>query len=196
MDSDRGSISQWLEGLREGESLAAQQLWNRYFLRLAEVAQKRFLRLPTGQTGEDVALSAMKSLMLGVQENRYPDLHDRCGLWPLLITITARKSISEQRRQYAQKRTRAREKSLDDLQAFLGEEPSAEFAVELRDELERLDRTLNDETLSRIVIMKLEGASHEEIAEKLNCSARTVIRKLNRIRQEWISASEMSEAER
>lgn len=182
---DRGSVSHWLDGLREGDSMAAQELWDRYFARLASVAQARLQSLSREASGEDIALSAIKSVMIGVRENRYPDLNDRSGLWPLLVTITARKSISEQRRQLAQKRTRAIECRLEDVQDYIGVEPSPEFAIEVADELERLVRVLDDSNLRHIVEQKLAGYTNEEIAEELDCSTRTVIRKLKRIRQEW-----------
>ena len=188
--TDKGSVSHWLEGLREGDSVAAQELWDRYFARLATVAEARLAHLAREASGEDVALSAIKSVMLGVREKRYPDLNDRSGLWPLLVTITARKSVSEQRRQLAQKRSRAAECRLQDLKDYIGVEPSPEFAVEVADELERLVMTLDDPSLREIVEMKLAGATNEEIGEKLGCSKRTVIRKLKLIRQEWRGADD------
>ncbi len=182
---DQGSVSHWLDGLRDGDSAAAQELWDRYFARLASVAQARLMSLSQDVSGEDVALSALKSVMVGVRENRYPNLKDRSGLWPLLVTITARKSVSEQRRQLAQKRSRAMECRLEDIQDYIGVEPRPEFAVEVADELEHLFHALDDPTLCQIVEKKLGGCTNEEIAEEINCSVRTVIRKLKRIRQEW-----------
>lgn len=180
-----GSVSHWLDGLRKGDSVAAQELWNRYFARLVAVAQARLSRLSAEASGEDIALSALKSVMIGLQANRFPDLTDRDSLWPLLVTITARKAISEQRRQLAGRRTRNLECSLNDLRDFIGVEPSPDFAVEVADELERLVRSLGDAYLRQIVEKKIAGFTNDEIAEELGCSVRTVIRKLDRIRREW-----------
>jgi RNA polymerase sigma factor (sigma-70 family) len=186
MEADpRGSVSHWLSGLRAGDDAAAQELWNRYFTRLVQVAQTRLRHLARESSGEDVALSALKSVMIGVRENRFPDLDDRTSLWPLLVTITARKAISQQRRQLARKRSAANEKPVTEVQAYIGHEPSPEFAVEVADQIEHLVREMNDEVLGTIVQRKLEGYTHEEIADELGCSPRTVIRKLKRIRQEW-----------
>ena len=123
--------------------------------------------------------------MIGLQANRFPDLTDRDSLWPLLVTITARKAISEQRRQLAGRRTRNLECSLNDLRDFIGIEPSPDFAVEVADELERLVKSLGDASLRQIVEKKIAGFTNDEIAEELGCSVRTVIRKLVRIRREW-----------
>lgn len=179
------SVSHWLDGLRAGDSVAAQELWNRYFARLVSVAQARLSRLSAETSGEDIALSALKSVMIGLQANRFPDLTDRDSLWPLLVTITARKAISEQRRQLAGRRTRNLECSLNDLRDFIGIEPSPDFAVEVADELERLVKSLGDASLRQIVEKKIAGFTNDEIAEELGCSVRTVIRKLDRIRREW-----------
>ena len=191
----RGSVTHWIEGLRVGDSLAAQNLWSRYFARLAPLAQARLARLSRDRTGEDIALSALKSVMIGLRENRYPDLADGAGLWPLLVTITARKAISEQRRQLAERRRPDRECRLDDVQDYLGAEPTPEFAVEVADELERLALGLGDADLKRIVELKLGGSTNDEIAEELGCTPRTVTRKLGRIREEWALMSGMPQAE-
>lgn len=183
------SVSHWLRGLRDGESVAAQNLWNRYFAQLVPIARGRLARLARDRDGEDVALSAMKSVMLGIRENRFPELSDREGLWPLLVTITARKAISEQRRQLAASRSPDREVSYDDVADYLGEEPSPEFASELADELERMTSALGDDDLQRLVELKLGGWSNDEIAADLGCTTRTVTRKLTRVRQEWAVAS-------
>ena len=193
MEESTGSVSHWLDGLRDGDANAAQELWDRYFARLTAVAQKRLQNISAERSGEDVALSAMKSVMIGIRENRFPDLADRSNLWPLLVTITARKSVSEQRRQLAQKRSKARECRLEDLRDYIGVEPSPEFEVEVSDELERLVVSLSDPTLRTIVERRLAGYSVDEIAADLGCSSRTIIRKLNRVRQEW---REISDPER
>jgi len=183
------SVSHWIEGLRDGDSVAAQQLWDRYFQRLVTVARARLQGLSHDVSGQDIALSALKSVVIGVQENRYPNLVDRESLWPLLVTITARKSISEQRRQLAQKRTRTRECSWEEVQEYVGTDPSPEFALEVADYLEQLLTSLGDRSLPRVVEMKLGGFTHQEVAAELGCTERTVKRKLRLIRQEWLKAS-------
>jgi RNA polymerase sigma factor (sigma-70 family) len=180
-----GSVSHWIQDLKQGDSLAAQQLWNRYFSQLVRVALNRLRGMSQVEAAEDIALSALKSVMIGIEEDRYPLLADRDSLWPLLVTITARKSITEMRRQLAQKRSINMEVQQSDIQEFIGENPTPAFAMEVADELERLVLKLNDPTLRIIVERKLDGVSHEDLAKELGCSPRTVIRKLNRIRQEW-----------
>ena len=182
---EKGSVTQWLESLRTGDSVAAQNLWNRYFAQLVGVAHQRLNRVSAESSGEDVALSALKSVVLGVRANRFQDVTDRTNLWPLLVTITARKAISELRRQLAKKRSAKQSQPATDLLALISDDPSPEFALQVADELQRLVTSFDDETLRKVAFHKLEGYSNEEIANDLGCSTRTVIRKLNRIRQEW-----------
>jgi DNA-directed RNA polymerase specialized sigma24 family protein len=106
-------------------------------------------------------------------------------LWPLLVTITARKAINEIKRQRTKKRDRAAEDHMADVYSFAGHEPSPEFALRVAEEVERLVISLGDEALRTIVARKLEGYTNDEIAKELDVSTRTVVRKLRRIRQEW-----------
>jgi RNA polymerase sigma factor (sigma-70 family) len=186
MDStSRGSVTTWLDGLKEGNEGAAQELWNRYFTQLVEVARRQMRNLARDADEEDVALSALKSAMLGVQDNRFPDLNDRTGLWPLLVTITARKAVNELRRQRAKKRDRAFEQPIVDEQSIAGSDPSPDFALRLTEAIQSLVLALGDKTLQVIAQRKLEGYANDDIAKELNVSTRTVVRKLARIRQEW-----------
>jgi DNA-directed RNA polymerase specialized sigma24 family protein len=64
----------------------------------------------------------------------------------------------------------------------VGREPSAALAVEVADTFRCLVETLEDETLRRIAIWKLEGYTNEEISIRLDCSLKTVSNKLKLIR--------------
>ena len=55
----------------------------------------------------------------------------------------------------------------------------------MTEELERRLESLKDPVQREIAIGKLQGYTHEELAEKLNVSLRTVERKLRLIRLEW-----------
>ena len=39
--SSEGSVTRWIEALQAGDSAAAQQLWERYFRRLVDLARKK-----------------------------------------------------------------------------------------------------------------------------------------------------------
>lgn len=184
-ESRRGSVTTWLDGLKAQHGSAAQELWNRYFATLVTVARRNLHGLGRVADEEDVALSALKSAMLGVQNNRFPDLSDRTGLWPLLVTITARKAANERKRQRTKKRSRASEEPFYEEQTLAWDEASPEFAMCLAEAIQTLVHRLGDQTLQVIAERKLEGYDNADIARDLGVSTRTVERKLARIRQEW-----------
>src|SRR5262249_5902247 len=92
MSSD-GSVTRWFDPLQAGDPAAAQQLWERYFRRMVNLARKKLQGLPRRAADEeDVALSAFDSFCRGAEAGRFPQLLDRDSLWRLLVTLTVRKA--------------------------------------------------------------------------------------------------------
>jgi RNA polymerase sigma factor (sigma-70 family) len=176
--SSADPVSLWISQLKEGQRAAVGLLLERYFGRLVQLARARLRARPgLADADEDVALSAFKSLCLGVERGRFPQLDDRDDLWRLLALLTVRKAIDLQRRQ------RARGEAGEvDLEQLLSREPPPELAAELAEEYRRLLDRLGDPQLQTIALWKVEGYSNEEIAGKLGCGLRSVERKLHRIR--------------
>ena len=194
-----GSVTHWLGALKGGDAAAAQRLWERYFDRLVRLARAKLGAMPRGAADEeDVALSAFHSFCQGAARGRFPRLDDRDNLWRLLVTITARKALDQVRRQARQKRGGGRvlvgsaqaggEDDTDGagLDQVVGQEPTPQFAAMVADECRRLLAALGDETLRRVALLRMEGCSDEEIAARVDCSLRTVSRKLALIRKAWL----------
>ena len=194
-----GSVTHWLGALEGGDAAAAQRLWERYFDRLVRLARAKLGAMPRGAADEeDVALSAFHSFCQGAARGRFPRLDDRDNLWRLLVTITARKALDQVRRQARQKRGGGRvlvgsaqaggEDDTDGagLDQVVGQEPTPQFAAMVADECRRLLAALGDETLRRVALLRMEGYSDEEIAARVDCSLRTVSRKLALIRKAWL----------
>lgn len=177
------NISVWLEQLKQGDRGNVGPLLDRYFQRLVSLASAR-LRGQAQLDGyeEDVALSAFKSLCLGAEKGRYPDLQDRDQLWRLMAVITIRKTIDLQRRK---RRDQPTDQEL--LQECLGREPSPDDVHEMSDQVRQLLDQLPSDELRTIALWKVEGLTNEEVAERLDCVVRTVERKLHQIRQTWQS---------
>jgi DNA-directed RNA polymerase specialized sigma24 family protein len=157
-----------------------QQLLGRYFQRLVQLARARLKGAP-GLAGndEDVALSEFKSLFLGAERDRFPQVADRDDLWRLLALMTVRKAIDLQRRH---KRQEVPTLTVDEV---LSREPPPELAAEMSDEYQRLLDRLGDTQLRAIALWKVEGYTNEEIAARLGCVVRSVERKLYHIRALW-----------
>jgi DNA-directed RNA polymerase specialized sigma24 family protein len=196
MASD-GSVSRWIELLKEGDHAAAQPLWERYFDRLVGLAKAK---LADGRRRaadeEDVSLSAFDSFCRGAAAGRFPKLADRDDLWRLLVMLTARKAFDQMRDEHRLKRgggtvvgqSAFSAPDSDDeaaFERFVGREPTPESAAMVAEECRRLLDCLKSEELRSIAISKMEGYTNAEIAQRLNCATTTVERKLQRIRAQW-----------
>jgi DNA-directed RNA polymerase specialized sigma24 family protein len=53
------------------------------------------------------------------------------------------------------------------------------------DDVELSPERLGDDRLREVALLKLEGSTGEEIAERLQVARRTVVRRLQRIRERW-----------
>ena len=179
---DSKPVTHWIALLRAGDEQAAQHLWEEYFIRLVRLAQNRVRA--TRVDDEAVAASAFNSFCLAAMNGRFPLVADRHDLWQLLIFITGQKAVNHLRREQALKRgggaTFEAETVLDD-QA--GSEPTPEFAAMVLEEFDLLLDKLPNDDLRKIALWKMEGYTHEEIAQKLDCAVRTVANKLDLIRK-------------
>jgi RNA polymerase sigma factor (sigma-70 family) len=191
--SDDGSVTFWIEGLKAGESAAVEELWHRYFESLVRLARAALRGSPRrAEDEEDVALSAFDSFCAAAAQGRFPRLDDREGLWRILVTITRRKALDQVERQARKKRggaAAAGSGSSPDLSQVAGAEPTPEFAALLADECRRLLVSLADERQRQIAMLRMEGYTNEEIAQRLGCGLRSVVRKLDLIRKTWLAES-------
>lgn len=183
-----GSVSYWLTQLKNGDSSADQLIWERYYAQLVRLA-KRKLPNVSGGDEEDVALSAFHSFLVGARRGHFPRLDDRDDLWRILVFITARKASNQRRNDNAIKRGGDFNQTVStDLDQIVGREPSPEFAAMVTDEFRWLLDLLEDETLRKIAILKLEGCNNLEIRDQVGCALRTVVNKLTLIRKTWMDS--------
>jgi DNA-directed RNA polymerase specialized sigma24 family protein len=187
--SSDGSITRLISGMKSGDDEAARRIWDRYSPRLAALAKERLpLWLHCLVSGDDVANSALCSVIMGLRDGRFPDLHDRNDLWGILACITVRKAINEAKRANRQKRRSSGECVPID-ENIVDPGPSPDLARTAAEHFERLIDCLHkkDELLEMIALWKFEGYTSEEIARRLGCSSRRVARKLELIRMTWES---------
>ncbi len=191
-------VTIWVSQLSEGDPLAAEELWNTYFLRMVKVARARLNGAPSRMADEeDVALSAFKSFCRGTRDGRFPQLLEQADPWPLLMALTTRKAIDLVRHEQRVKRGGSGSQSPrfgeaqcvqdihDVLSELISREPDPQVGFQLLDECQHILDTLSDTVLRAIASWKMEGFTTEEIAGKLGCTTRTVERKLQIIRRQW-----------
>jgi DNA-directed RNA polymerase specialized sigma24 family protein len=186
--SNHDSITNWLQALQAGDREAARPLWKRYFHRMVGLARLKLGDPPRGAADEeDVALSAFDSFCQGVEQDQFPCLQDRDDLWRILVAITVRKAVNLIHHEGRLKRGGDQVLETDDeiLDGLLSREPSPAITAAMNDECLRLFELLADETLRKLVILKLEGHTNTESAALLGRTRVTVQRMLSLIQQTW-----------
>lgn len=192
------SISLWISHLKDGNDVAAQQLWDRYSSQLVELARRRLKAAPKRVADEeDIASSVFHSLCRGAAAGRLQSVKNRDDLWWLLLSITKQKVVDHVRRENAQKRGAGRTHSesglggnVDEGRGFaldqlVGADPTPEFIVILEEQHHRLLGLLRDDHLRQIAVSRIEGFTVPEIAAGLHVTTRTIERKLQLIRNAW-----------
>ncbi len=190
------SVTRWIDLLSDGNKQAAEQLWEHISSRLHEFArQKLDPRTRRRYDESDAANSAFHSLCCGLANGRI-EAESRDALWGLLAVITSRK-ISEQRRYLSrQKRGGGAVRGESGfaqfgdagINAVNGKQLSPDMLAEVSESCNQLLEALPDETMKLIVLRKFQSATNGEVADELNCTQRTIERKLERIRRIWVEA--------
>jgi RNA polymerase sigma factor (sigma-70 family) len=198
------SVTQLIQLLRSEDEverdLATRLIWRRYFHDLLELARNHLdRRICRRADEEDVLQSMYKSFCLGQQQGEF-DLAGRDELWKLLVTITLRKARNTARVHRRDKRAIARERTIADegqagsagwlLKQLDAASPSPAEAAVLNEALERRLEALGDSDLRQIALGRLEGYTNREVADRLDCTERSVERRLERIRSKWRSYDE------
>ncbi len=194
-------VSEWIRRVKAGDDDAAQLIWNRYAEQIVEVARRSFGNESRRVSDEeDVAMLALKSLLSGITSGRFPELDNREQLWRLLMVITTRKAAAVIEHNSRQKRGGGLVRGdsalgissespdpglMAGFDRFPSEKPAPDLAALMADETRRLISSLPDATARQIAVLKMEGHTHEEIADKLGCNVRTVERRLKQIREQW-----------
>ena len=188
------SVSEWIGHLKAGEADAARKLWERYADHLAQLARQQLAgRAKVVCDEDDIAQSVFYSICRGAAAGRFGDVNSRDELWWLLLAITKQKAINNFRRESAQKRGPGRIETetalaknqpfrLDDL---VSQTPTPELMLILEEEYASLLDRLDDQRLRQIAILRVEGYTVPEIAEKFGIGTRAIERKLHIIRSIW-----------
>ena len=185
-DLDRGeSVTVWLESLKAGDTAAAATLWRRYFKALVSLARDRLRGAPRAVADEeDAALNAFDSFVRGASRGRFPRLDDRDDLWRLLVVITDRKALDQVQHERRRKRGDGRVVGMAESDetdhpgrgatSVADGTPTPEFAAMVADECRVLLGRLRDDSLRRVALLRMEGFTNEEAADRIGCSLRTI----------------------
>lgn len=180
-------LTRHIAGLRAGDADALAAFFTRFAPILERLADRNLSPAVKRRLGpEDVALSACRTFFRRTKEGEFT-LDDGDAIWRLICAITLTKAREKSRFHHRAKRGIHREVALADgtdsrpgpTPAAAGPDP-ADLA-EFHDLLEFVLAELDDEERAMLEL-KLRGHTHDEIAERLGCSERTVRRLLKKIR--------------
>jgi RNA polymerase sigma-70 factor (ECF subfamily) len=179
-------VARW----RQGDQQAATELFRRYAGRLVALAKSRLSRKMASRVDpEDVVQSVYRCFFADTREGRY-ELERGGDLWHLLVTITLHKLQLQIKKNTRQKRAVDREETFGSENRLLGigakmfaQDPSPVEALAMVEELEQLMRPLAP-LHRRMLELRLQGYTLEEIAGQTGRTQRTVRRVLERLKEQ------------
>lgn len=190
------NVSHWIHLVKDGDSDAANRIWQHYFDRLVRAVRGRLYGQNRAVSDEeDIVLSVFDSFYNAAENGRFPDLSDRDDLWRLLLRMAARKVVDKRRHDLRQRRGgNVRLHSLDhagdDSGGYegrvieaIGDQPSPEMVLMMQESVQQFFSHLGVGQLADLAGAKLEGYSNAEIAQRFGCSERTIERRLHLIRE-------------
>lgn len=180
----------WVRRLAKGDPEVVEEFWGEYGARLQGLASEYLTTRLYRRVGpEDVVQSVCRTFLRRAQIGQF-QLTDSESLWRLLCAITLTKVREKARFHRRQKRSFDRERHFEPAAGDSGgpelqpeaPQPTPAEAVEFADQLDQLLSGMDEEE-RRLVELKLEQFTNQEIADKLGCSERTVRRILKRVQR-------------
>lgn len=203
MAKSPASVSILLEDLKNGNEQVGGEIWQRYMNDLIVLSRRRLNRAPNRRLTdeEDIAVCAFNAFLMGVRAKRFQKLNTRDDLWQVLVMLADRNAIDQIRKQNSQKRGEGKvrgesvfvdqdesaSKNTMGISGLVDDQPTPEFAVQFGEEVRARLSKLNSDELNEIVMLRLEGYTNQEIADRFNLSLSTIERKLKLIRKIWTS---------
>lgn len=182
------SVTRWINDFKNGDDSAAHLLWGFLKSRLLALAGKKTISVNPTYDEEDVAISAFATLCDGLQVGRYDKVVDREALWRLLAVITINRARKLARDENRIRRGGDKKRVIDGdsaIRRIASPEPSPEFSLLAKEECRRMLDLLPKKELRIVAILKVDGHTNQEVATILNCTRRSIQRRLNLIRDIW-----------
>jgi len=177
-----------IDGLRAGEPQIVREFCVQYGTLLEQLADKHLSSAMHRRVGpDDVAQSVCRTFLRRAQEGQF-QLADNADLWRLLCAITLTKVREQMRFHLRQRRALHQEIPLTDASdqtnvsgpAPKATGPSPAEMAEFSDQFQQLLVALDPDE-RRVLELKCQEFTHEEIARELGSSVRTVQRILKRV---------------
>jgi RNA polymerase sigma-70 factor (ECF subfamily) len=175
-----------IERCRAGDQDAARVLFDSYVERLLPLARRRISqRLASRVDAEDIVQSVFRTFFARLKDDQF-EINSQDDLFRLLVRITVHKTLRQIAHHRAAKRNPGQEMGQSDsaheqLLQLLTSEPTPEATVSFLDQLEHFMQQMPDSD-RKILELRMEGYSTDEIAQKTGSYDRKIRRVLERIR--------------
>lgn len=196
--NDEASWNQWMARFRDGDPETVRAFWEQYGPMLHKVAAKHLADQLRRRIGpEDIVQSACRTFLRRAQGGQF-QMDDAESLWRLLCAITLTKVREQARFHGRKKRGMNQEVHANPDESSAGFQPvapgpSPEEQVEFAEQFEALLGGLDEEE-RQIVDLKLQECTHDQIAEQLGISERTVRRIVKRVQSKLADAFPVTES--
>ncbi|TXT33426.1 MAG: DNA-directed RNA polymerase subunit sigma24 [Planctomycetota bacterium] len=171
-----------LDSVLESGSLGEAEVVRRYSERLLAFARTKLpANLARRVDPEDVVQSAYRSFFRRLKQGEFQFDEDH-NVWQLLAAITFCKTQNLVKHHYRQKRDARRDEPTPVSDGLRDRVPGPEDLAIFYESLESLLTGLPD-NYRELVLLRLEGYSIAEIAQRVQRSQRTVLRVLSRLRE-------------
>ncbi len=177
---------QLIERCRAGDQDAARVLFDSYVERLLPLARRRISqRLASRVDAEDIVQSVFRTFFARLKDDQF-EISNQDDLFRLLVRITVHKTLRQIAHHRAAKRNPGQETGQSDsaheqLLQLLTSEPTPEATVSFLDQLEHFMQQMSEGD-RKILELRMEGYSTDEIAQKTGSYDRKIRRVLERIR--------------
>lgn len=173
-------ITEWLVRMQASDQEATEMLWQSYGRRVMGMARKVLgMGSVDAAFDKDVAQSVFRTVFIRAPKGKFPKLDSRESFWNLLAEITFRKALKRKHKEGRQPTS-----DMDQVSAFLDDQPSPETDVDIRDTVQRLCDLL-DPDAQRVLALRLEACDYNEINKRTGLSRATIARKVALIRATW-----------
>lgn len=187
-----GSITVWLDRMRDGDNAAATRLWNYFSPNLLRktAPECRNLRICDE---EDIVTVAFLQLTRAMKENKADGVTNRKEFWRLLCVITKRKIRDWIR--YDKAKSRGGECDVISIDAVhhdfskdfkLSSTNRENDQVSLMDRFIQMVDKMDRPEFGKIIKMKVQGCTNSKIARELGLSLRTTQYLIQDIKEAWI----------
>ena len=182
MSESNKTTQRWVNAFKQSDDTAIGEFWKEHEIRLKRIAA-RYISVPVKQRfdEQDIAQSAFRSFARQMHEQDF-EFDNRNDVANLLFAIAANKAKEKARYHLRQKRGIDQEVYISHLANLDRAEPTPDEQVAFNEIFELIGAFAEDE--QKIIQLRMEGHSQQDIAVQLRCSERTVRRKLKVIQKQ------------